>query len=165
VSDAAPTGTGGDHELGDGAGATVPSTVVRAAGGIVVRASTSGGWEVAVIHRPLHQDWSLPKGKLEPGETAEECALREVQEETGWRCVLGRFAGEVEYLDRRARPKVVEYWLMQPIEGGFPRFDEVDELVWLPVAEAPARLSYEHDRALLTSVASAMEVPGFDFGH
>jgi 8-oxo-dGTP diphosphatase len=135
--------------------------VVRAAGGIVLRASTAGGWEVAVIHRPFHQDWSLPKGKLEPGESAEECALREVREETGWSCALGRFAGEVEYVDRRGRPKVVEYWLMQPLEGGFPRFDEVDELVWAPIAEAPARLSYEHDRALVASVSQAMTMPGF----
>ncbi|MGD0593442.1 MAG: NUDIX hydrolase [Acidimicrobiales bacterium] len=137
--------------------------VVRAAGGIVIRASSAGGWEVALIHRPLQQDWSLPKGKLDAGESAEECALREVLEETGWKCALGRFAGEVEYVDRRGRPKVVEYWLMQPIEGGYDRYEEVDELAWVPIAEAPGRLTYEHDGALVASVASAMTVPGFHF--
>jgi len=137
--------------------------VVRAAGGIVIRAASTGGWEVALIHRPLQQDWSLPKGKVDPDESAEECALREVLEETGWKCALGRFAGEVEYVDRRGRQKVVEYWLMQPIEGGYPRFAEVDELAWMPIAEAPARLSYEHDQALVASVARAMTVPGFHF--
>jgi 8-oxo-dGTP pyrophosphatase MutT (NUDIX family) len=140
-------------------GAATPS-VVRAAGGIVVRASSTGGWEVAVIHRPLHGDWSLPKGKLEPGESAEECALREVREETGWTCTLGRFVGEAEYVDRRGRPKVVDYWLMQPIEGEWQPSDEVDELAWIALAAAPGRLSYEHDRALLAAVARAMGVAG-----
>ncbi len=137
--------------------------VVRAAGGIVIRASRSGGWEVALVHRPLQQDWTLPKGKLDAGEGAEAAALREVLEETGWRCDLGRFAGEVEYVDRRGRPKVVEYWLMQPVEGGFERFDEVDEVAWVPIDEARGHLSYEHDGDLVASVASAMTLPGFRF--
>ena len=61
------------------------------------------------------------------------------------------------------RPKVVEYWLMQPIEGGFHRYEEVDELAWVPIAEAPGRLTYEHDRALWHRSPSAMTVPGFHF--
>ena len=127
--------------------------MVRAAGGIVIRASASGGWDVAIVHRPLQQDWSLPKGKVDPGESAQECALREVLEETGWKCSLGRFVGEVEYIDRKGRPKIVEYWLMQPIEGGYPLDGEVDDLAWVPLAEAPARLTYEHDATLVASVA------------
>lgn len=134
--------------------------VVRAAGGIVVRASATGGWEVLLIHRPLHRDWSLPKGKLEVGESDEECALREVREETGWTCALGRYVGEVEYVDRRGRPKVVEYWLMQPMKEDRQPTDEVDELAWVALSEAPARLSYEHDRELLTAVAGAIGVAG-----
>jgi 8-oxo-dGTP diphosphatase len=167
---AARTAPGGDAPAGTTAARTAPggdapagsasSHVVRAAGGIVVRASVIGGWEVAVIHRPLQRDWSLPKGKVEPGESAEECALREVQEETGWSCVLGRFVGEVEYVDRRGRPKVVGYWLMQPIEGEWHASDEVDALAWVPLAEAPSRLSYGHDRDLLTAVAGASGVAG-----
>jgi 8-oxo-dGTP diphosphatase len=143
-----------EHDGAESAG------VVRAAGGIVVRASTTGGWEVALIHRPLHRDWSLPKGKLEAGESAEDCALREVREETGWTCTLGRFVGESEYVDRRGRPKIVGYWLMQPIEGEWRASAEVDELAWVPLGEAPARLTYEHDRALLNAVASAIGVAG-----
>src|ERR1035438_7960064 len=82
-------------------------SVVHAAGGIVLRAGDSGGWEVAVVHRPEHLDWTLPKGKLEIDETPIECALREVREETGYSCHLGRFVGQVEYTDRRGRVKVV----------------------------------------------------------
>jgi 8-oxo-dGTP pyrophosphatase MutT (NUDIX family) len=129
-------------------------TLVRAAGGIVLRASPSGGWDVAVVHRPEHADWSFPKGKLEPGETASECALREVREETGLECTLGRFVGQVEYRDRRGRPKIVEYWLMQPGGGDFVPSTEVDELAWMSPQDAAGLLSYLHDRELLTSATS-----------
>jgi 8-oxo-dGTP diphosphatase len=135
--------------------ATVPPDdrdVVRAAGGIVVRAGDAGGWEVALVHRPEHLDWTLPKGKIEMGESPTECALREVAEETGYRCHLGRFAGEVEYTDRRGRVKVVSYWLMQPVEGTFVPTAEVDELRWLSFAAAGRLLDYRHDRELLDSV-------------
>ena len=130
--------------------------VVHAAGGIVLRASDSGGWQMALVQRPGHLDWTLPKGKLEPGEEATEAALREVLEETGYRCLLGRFVGEVEYLDRRGRVKVVSYWLMQPLEGAFQPNTEVDELRWLAVPEALALLSYPHDRELLESVQTPL---------
>ena len=108
------------------------------------------------MHRPLHLDWTLPKGKLEPGEAPTEAALREVLEETGYRCELGRFVGEVEYLDRRERLKVVSYWLMQPVEGNFRVNAEVDELVWAPLARAAVLLSYSHDIELLASVQGPM---------
>jgi 8-oxo-dGTP diphosphatase len=153
-------GPGGGVQTGGGPAEVPGPDVVRAGGGIVVRASTTGGWEVVLIHRPLQGDWSLPKGKLEPGETLEECALREVREESGLTCVLGRFVGEVEYVDRKGRPKVVGYWLMQPIEGEWHRSDEVDALAWVPLAEAVSRLSYEHDRELLTAVSGAIGVAG-----
>ncbi|MGD1011077.1 MAG: NUDIX hydrolase [Acidimicrobiales bacterium] len=134
--------------------------VVRAGGGIVLRAGESGGWEVAVIHRPEHLDWTLPKGKLEAGEGPTECALREVKEETGYDCHLGRFVGEVEYLDRRDRVKIVSYWLMQPADGAFQPTAEVDELRWLPIAEALQLLSYSHDRDLLESVQVPLTTDG-----
>ncbi|MGO9559219.1 MAG: NUDIX hydrolase [Acidimicrobiales bacterium] len=134
-----------------------PETVVRAAGGIVLRASATGGWEAALIHRPEQGDWTLPKGKLEPGETAAECALREVREETGLECTLGRFVGQVEYRDRRGRPKVVEYWLMQPHGGDFAPSGEVDELRWVGVSDASALLSYPHDAELLAAAANGAQ--------
>jgi 8-oxo-dGTP diphosphatase len=138
---------------------TTPSDdlgTVRAAGGIVLRASDSGGWEVAVVHRPEHLDWTLPKGKLEVGEGPIECALREVREETGYDCHLGRFVGEVEYTDRRGRLKVVSYWLMQPVDGAFEPTAEVDELRWSTLADAVRLLSYSHDRDLLESLQTPL---------
>ncbi len=133
-------------------------SVVRAAGGIVVRAGDAGGWEVALVHRPEHLDWTLPKGKIETGESPTEGALREVAEETGYRCHLGRFAGEVEYADRRGRVKIVSYWLMQPVEGTFVPNPEVDELRWLSFGDAARVLDYPHDRELLESISIPLAI-------
>jgi 8-oxo-dGTP diphosphatase len=128
---------------------------IRAAGGIVCRPGPDGPTEVAVIHRPVQDDWTLPKGKLNGGETPDQAALREVWEETGLRCKIVRPAGCTAYVDRRGRDKIVCYWLMQPMEGRFRPTDEVDVLRWLTVPEALDRLSYPVDRALL----SAQELP------
>ena len=132
--------------------------VVRAAGGIVLRRAPQGWREVLVVHRPGREDWSLPKGKLEPDESLESCALREVLEETGLVCRLGRFIGHTQYRDRKDRPKVVAYWVMEPEGGRFVATDEVDEARWVRLSEARALLSYERDRELLV-VATADEVP------
>jgi 8-oxo-dGTP pyrophosphatase MutT (NUDIX family) len=126
--------------------------IVEAAGGIVLREAGGGRWEIAVVHRPGRDDWSLPKGKLESDESSEDCALREVQEETGLRCRLGRFVGFTEYRDRRDRPKVVTYWLMDVLDGEFSPSDEVDEMRWLELAIARRALTYERDRELLASL-------------
>lgn len=131
-------------------------SLVRAAGGIVMRAAAHGGWEVVLVHRRAQADWSLPKGKLERGESAEHCALREVREETGLRCVLDRYAGEVQYRDRRGRHKTVNYWLMQPVGGRFRACDEVDQQRWLSLGRAVKLLSYPHDRDLLESVGNPL---------
>jgi 8-oxo-dGTP diphosphatase len=124
---------------------------VEAAGGVVWRRA-GDGVEVCVVHRPRYEDWSLPKGKLDPGETFEQAALREVQEETGIACDLGDKLPDVTYDDHKGRSKLVRYWTMTPdpeADSGFEPNDEVDELRWLPVAEARALLSYEPDRDLL----------------
>jgi 8-oxo-dGTP diphosphatase len=120
---------------------------VKAAGGVVVRPDG----KVALVHRPKYDDWSLPKGKLDPGETWEEAALREVEEETGLRCRLVRELPSTEY-EASGRPKLVRYWEMEPLEGEFAPNHEVDELRWLPPEEATSLLSYEHDRELLAAL-------------
>ena len=121
---------------------------MAAAGGVVAR-RMRGRTRVAVIHRPKYMDWSLPKGKLEKGEKFKQAALREVEEEIGWRCRALSELPEVSYLDRKARRKLVRYWLMEPIDGGFEPHGEVDELRWLTPREAERLLTYDHDRDLV----------------
>ena len=105
---------------------------------------------IAVVHRPRHEDWSLPKGKLDPGESFEEAAVREVLEETGLRCELLEELPEVRYTDHKGRAKLVRYWRMAVLEDeGLEVDDEVDELRWCTRAEALALLSYARDRGLL----------------
>ena len=134
-----------------------PTEVVRAAGGIPVRLSSDGWREIAVVHRPARGDWTFPKGKLEPGEEFEECAVREVLEETGLVCRLGRFIGHTEYRDRKDRPKVVAYWEMEPVGGEFLLNEEVDEVRWVDLGTAAELLSYERDRELLIVLSAADE--------
>ena len=130
-----------DFDIGDG------KPDIAAAGGVLVAPHGDDGRpRVAVIHRPKYMDWSLPKGKLEEGEGWLDAALREVKEETGYRA---RSDGEVErvsYLDRKGRRKLVRYWLMEPLEGGFEPHGEVDELRWVTPEEADELLTYEHDK-------------------
>ena len=131
------------------------TATVRAAGGIVVRRGSRDAHEVLLVHRPRYDDWSLPKGKNDPGERDEETALREVEEETGLRCTLGARAGRTRYRDSKGRDKVVHYWLMEPEvpadapDGGFVPNDEVDEVRWCTVDDAVSLLTYAHDRKLL----------------
>ena len=135
--------------------------LVRAAGGMIVRRDDRGTLEVAVVHRPAREDWTFPKGKVEPGESFEECAKREVLEETGLVCELGTFVGHTEYRDRKDRPKVVAYWVMEVVAGSFRANEEVDELRWVDLAGAAGLLSYERDHELLGALAAAAaEVPG-----
>ena len=122
---------------------------IRAAGGVLLRRDRDGETRVAVIHRPKYMDWSLPKGKLEEGEGWREAALREVEEETGYRCEAGRELPSVSYLDRKRRRKLVRYWLMEPVDGGFDPHGEVDELRWLTPHEAGELLTYPHDKELV----------------
>jgi 8-oxo-dGTP diphosphatase len=132
-----------------------PEAEVLAAGGLVVR-HDGGRPRVAVIHRPKYDDWSLPKGKLDAGEGFEEAALREVREETGFRCRLGTELSPAYYRDRKGRSKLVRFWLMEPLEGAFRSGPEVDQLRWLPADEAIELLDYEHDRELVREAVAAM---------
>ena len=119
--------------------------VVRAAGGLVRRDG-----EILLVHRPRYDDWTFPKGKAAEGESDEDCALREVIEETGLRCELEDEAGATEYVDARGRPKRVRWWLMRPVEdAGFAPGDEVDELCWVTLEDAARLLTYDRDVALL----------------
>jgi 8-oxo-dGTP diphosphatase len=124
---------------------------VKAAGGVVVRAG-DGGPQVCLVHRPKYGDWTLPKGKLDAGESFEDAALREVEEETGLRCELGTELESTHYTDGKGRPKIVRYWMMEPVEGEFEPTDEVDELRWMTLPEAVECLTYEHDRELVAGL-------------
>ena len=120
---------------------------VRAAGGVVVRDG-----RVLLVHRPRYDDWTLPKGKLEAGESWQEAARRELEEETGLRGEPGEEAGRTFYLDSRGREKEVRYYRMTAEGEPFPQ-NEVDEVRWVALAEAPGLLSYSHDRELVGGLA------------
>lgn len=108
--------------------------------------------EVAVIHRPRYDDWSLPKGKIDPGETEPVAAVREIFEETGHRAHLGRYLHRVTYPIEQGLKKV-RYWAARSIGGEFTPGREVDELVWLAVPDATNKLSYDRDRKVLRRFA------------
>jgi len=125
--------------------------VIRAAGGVVVREGASGP-EALLVHRPRYDDWTFPKGKAYPGEPDEDCALREVEEETGLRCELDRELPSTSYVDAHGRPKRVRYWLMRPVAGELRYLHEVDGAEWLSLDEAARRLSYPRDLRVLDGV-------------
>jgi 8-oxo-dGTP diphosphatase len=126
--------------------------VVRAAGGVPVR-DAGAGVEVLVIHRPRYDDWTFPKGKREPGETDEECALREVREETGLVCQLGEELPPTSYVDSGGRAKTVRYWLLEVVGGALEPASEADDARWMAPGEAAVLLTYERDRAVLAAVS------------
>jgi len=124
--------------------------MVLAAGGLVWNRHPKRGLEFVLVHRPAYGDWAFPKGKLDPGETLEEAALREVEEETGLRCILGRQVGWSEYRDKAGRPKLVVYWEMTARAGTLAPAHEIDVARWVPAGEAIDQLTYPRDRELLT---------------
>ena len=124
---------------------------VEAAGGVVLRPGDDG-MRICVVHRPRYDDWTLPKGKLDPDETFEEAALREVEEETGLCCELGPELPSTHYTDGKGRPKIVRYWLMEVVGGDFVPNDEVDEVRWMTAHEAVDALTYERDRELVAGI-------------
>ncbi len=129
---------------------------VTAAGGVLWRRSTTGAVEVLVVHRPRYDDWSFAKGKCDPGESFADTAAREVLEETGFTVVFGPELDEVRYRDHKGRSKLVRYWAMTVSGGDFTPNDEVDEVCWLPVAEARSTVTYAHDAALLDRLLHAI---------
>jgi 8-oxo-dGTP diphosphatase len=155
---------------------TSPAGLVRAAGGVVWR-RVPAGVEVVLVHRPAYDDWAIPKGKLEPGETDEEAAQREVREETGLSCRLGAELPSTTYADAQGRPKIVRYWSMTVIPGtgtggvgppgGGPGAGtgdaplapepkarkEIDDLCWELLPEARARLTYARDVVVLDALS------------
>lgn len=125
--------------------------LIVAAGGIVTRLTGKGHRQVLLVHRPAYDDWSFPKGKVDPGETEEAAALREVLEETGVEARLGDELGTVEYTDPKGFRKIVRYWAMDAQGGDFVANSEVDQIRWMSRRQALDALSYERDRALLQS--------------
>ena len=107
-----------------------------------------------LVHRPRYDDWTFPKGKLEPGETHEQAAAREVEEETGFRCELGRELASTSYHDSKGRPKTVRYWAMRRLDGGFLPHREVDQIQWVSLEAAKELLSHRHDREVLQAFAA-----------
>jgi len=124
---------------------------IHAAGAVLWRPAAAGA-EVALVHRPHHQDWSLPKGKVDPGESRARTAVREIAEETGFGAVLGRHLATVRYPVGDDR-KVVDYWEARAGEGTFTPNGETDELRWLPPEQAAGLLSYDSDRDVLDAFA------------
>jgi 8-oxo-dGTP pyrophosphatase MutT (NUDIX family) len=130
--------------------------LVLAAGGVLWRRAERGGLDVVLVHRPRYDDWSIPKGKLEPGESDERAAVREVEEETS---VVGRLGAELPatvYVDRSGRTKRVRYWAMTAAAGDPTPANEVDEARWVPFDDARRMLSYQRDGAVLDALPAAV---------
>lgn len=133
-----------------------PSRVVRSAGGVVWRGFGSQR-EVMLVHRDRYGDWTLPKGKVEPGEPVLHAAVREVHEESGVRAVPQLRLPTVEYLTGTpGESKTVDFWSMRAVsDAGRAADDEISEARWVSVAEAPALLTYAHDRGVLLAYTRA----------
>jgi 8-oxo-dGTP pyrophosphatase MutT (NUDIX family) len=135
---------------------STPTGAICAAGAVLWRAgdteTSAAGPLVAIVHRPRYDDWSLPKGKVDPGETEPITAVREIEEETGFISELGRRLAAVSYPVELGTKKV-RYWTARAIGGEFTPNSEVDELIWLPVKEAMKQLQYPYDRKVLRRFA------------
>jgi 8-oxo-dGTP diphosphatase len=120
--------------------------LVPAAGGAIWQVGKPGGdIEIVLVHRLRYDDWTLPKGKLDPGESYESAALREVEEETGLTCRLGPELPSTSYLDKNGRTKLVRYWAMTVISGSVGGQHEVDDARFFSVPRARRQLTYPRD--------------------
>lgn len=129
--------------------------MIRAAGALLWRDNSDLSLEVALIHRPRYDDWSLPKGKLEMGETALQCAYREVQEETGIRATFTRQLGTVEY-EESGQEKRVKYWAAHCAltNSEFVPNEEVDQMKWLPPSQALEQVTHDSDKSIIEKFMS-----------
>ena len=124
--------------------------VIQAAGGIVWK-NEGTQKKIAVVHRHKHKDWSLPKGKLDPGEDWKKAALREVLEETGCKCKIKKYAGSISYL-LDGKPKIVLFWHMKIKSIDPDKMNgEVDQVRWLTVEEALDLLDHTDEKELIQS--------------
>ena len=122
--------------------------IVRAAGGVVWRTDGNDLVELLLVHRPGegYDDWTFPKGKRDDIDSSEEdCAVREVWEETGYHCQLGHEIARINYIDRKGRPKRVRYWTMTVSGGAESYSNEVDDMTWMSVDRARKKITYERD--------------------
>ena len=135
-------------------------TVIRAAGAVLWRPSRRYGVRVAVVHRPRYNDWSLPKGKAEPGEVPPVTAAREVEEETGLSVRITGPLDSIEYWFVQSGTRIhktVHYFLMEPVGGDLARHDhEFDEVRWIPFDQAATMLTFETERALVGRAAESL---------
>ncbi len=146
--------------VSSGASECGPPTIL-AYGGVVWEHDDRGRTIVAVVHRPRYDDWSFPKGKVEPGEAATATAVREVEEETGLRCTIGAHLGEVSYPTSSGAHKVVGYWAMQVVHRQpRPADAEVDVVDWWTVEDAADRLTHPQDRELLARFVASTATTG-----
>ena len=140
---------------------TRPVTTVYAAGAVLWR-TIGDDIHVLVIHRTEHKDISLPKGKVDPGETLPQTAVREIREETGIKVALGVPLGATEYVMPNGKNKFVQYWAAEVTtkaiqKSKFVPNDEVAALEWLPLASARGELSYEPDKEILDNFAALVK--------
>jgi 8-oxo-dGTP diphosphatase len=140
---------------------TVQTEPVLAAGAVVWK-MVDGKARILLVHRTQHKDVSLPKGKVDPGETLPHTAVREIAEETGFDVILGAPLGTVEYALPNGRPKVVHYWSAEVDPGHAERHSyeangEIRALEWVPIAKAAKRLTYEHDADIVERFAGQLD--------
>lgn len=127
-------------------------------GALPWRIGTKGAVEVLLIHRPRHGDWSIPKGKAEPGETGRECAAREVREETGFECRLGAELPPIRYEDSKNRTKTIRYWAAAAESGHFTANDEVDAIRWLSLPAALRTVTEPRDRPPIVALGTQLQL-------
>jgi 8-oxo-dGTP diphosphatase len=126
-------------------------------GALPWRIGRKGALEVLLIHRPVHGDWSIPKGKAEPGENGRECAEREVREETGLRCRVGQELPSIRYEDSKHRVKTIRYWAAAAGSGRFAPNEEVDAVRWLSLPAALRTVTEPRDRPAIIALGSRLQ--------